>query len=154
MPGWHIVRGEARLELAGELGVADAAAIWRALDDATAGMGPPREDAPAPEPAPALVIDLGRATRIDGAIVALVVAVRARLIARGVRCHITTGSEQLRALVHLYHGDELPRPVAIRRRERGFAARSSTRSHRSARWSRSGASWSARSPRSSVGRRR
>src|SRR4051812_5204902 len=161
MPGWHLVRGEGRLELAGELGFADAPAIWRAMGDATAGLVPPRDAAPgdaaregaargnaaregaaregaaregaaregaaregaaregaaregaAREGAargvePALVIDLGRATWIDGAIVALVVAVRARLLARGVRCHITAGSEQLRALVHLYRGEELP----------------------------------------------
>jgi len=47
--------------------------------------------------------------------------VRAQLIARGVRCHITAGSEQLRALVHLYRGEELPRPPVIRPRERGVA---------------------------------
>ncbi len=118
MPGWHLVRGEGRLELAGELGFADAPAIWRALGDATAALGPP-SDAAGPEPA--LVIDLSRATRIDGANIALVVAVRARLLARGVRCHITAGSEQLRALVRLYRGDELPGPPVIRRRERGIA---------------------------------
>jgi phospholipid/cholesterol/gamma-HCH transport system permease protein len=47
--------------------------------------------------------------------------VRARLLARGVRCHITAGSERLRALVHLYRGDESPRPPEIRSRERGLA---------------------------------
>jgi len=132
------VRGEGRLELVGELGFADAPAIWRAMGDATAGLGSPRDAAPGvqrvegqrvedaargvePALAPALVIDLAGATRIDGAVVALVAAQRARLIARGVRCHITTGSEQQRALVHLYRGDELPPPVQIRRRERGIA---------------------------------
>jgi phospholipid/cholesterol/gamma-HCH transport system permease protein len=185
MPGWHLVRGEDRLELVGELGFADAPAIWRAMGDATAGLGPPRDAAPgvqrvgvqrvgvqrvgvqrvgvqrvegaargdagdaargdaargdaargdagdaargdaprgdAPRGAePALVIDLGRATRLDGAIVALVAAQRARLLARGVRCHIIAGSEQQRALVHLYRGDELPRAAEIRRGEHGIA---------------------------------
>jgi phospholipid/cholesterol/gamma-HCH transport system permease protein len=170
MPGWHLVRGEGRLELVGELGFADAPAIWRAMGDATAGLGPPR-DAAAREGAaregaaregaaregaaregaaregaaregaaregaaregaaregtardvePVLVIDLSRATRLDGAIVALVAAQRARLHARGVRCSITAGSEQQRALVHLYRGDELPRAAEIRRREHGIA---------------------------------
>jgi phospholipid/cholesterol/gamma-HCH transport system permease protein len=119
MPGWHLVRSEGRLELAGDLVVSEAAAVWRAMDDATARIGP--RQGSAPEPVPVLVIDLGRATRIDGAIVALVVAVRARLLARGVRCHITAGSASLRALVHLYRGDEPPPPPVIRRRERGIA---------------------------------
>jgi phospholipid/cholesterol/gamma-HCH transport system permease protein len=117
MPGWHLVRSEGRLELAGDLGFSEAAAVWRAMDDATARIGPRQGSAPEP----VLVIDLGRATRIDGAIVALVVAVRARLLARGVRCHITAGSAPLRALVHLYRGDEPPPPPVIRRRERGIA---------------------------------
>src|SRR5215813_6370522 len=46
MPGWHLVRGEGRLELVGELGFADAPAIWRAMGDATAGLGPPRDATP------------------------------------------------------------------------------------------------------------
>ena len=112
------MRGEGRLELVGELGFADAPAVWRAMSDATAGLGPPRDAAPGS--GPALVIDLGGATRLDGAIVALVAAQRARLLARGVRCDITAGSEQQRALVHLYRGDELPRPAEIRTRERGI----------------------------------
>ena len=116
------MRGEGRLELVGELGFADAPAIWRAMSDATAGLGPPRDAAPgAPGAEPALVIDLGGATRIDGAIVALVAEQRARLLARGVRCDITAGSEQQRALVHLYRGDEPPRPVEIPHREHGIA---------------------------------
>ena len=119
------MRGEGRLELVGELRFADGPAIWRAMSDATAGLGPPRDAAQGPAQGlalvPALVIDLGGATRIDGAIVALVAAQRARLLARGVRCHITTGSEQQHALVHLYRGDEPPPPVQIRRRERGIA---------------------------------
>ena len=139
------MRGEGRLELAGELRFADAPAIWRAMGDATAGLGRPRDVAPEGQRAegqraegqraegqrvegaargvvePALVIDLSRATRIDGAIVALVAAQRARLLARGVRCSITTGSEPQRALVRLYRGDEPPPTVERRRRERGIA---------------------------------
>jgi phospholipid/cholesterol/gamma-HCH transport system permease protein len=144
MPGWHLVRGEGRLELVGELGFADAPAIWRAMGDATAGLGPPHDvaaegaanegaaregaarEGAAREGAargvePALVIDLSRATRLDGAIVALVAAQRARLLARGVRCHITAGSEPQRALVHLYRGDEPPRAAEVLRRELGIA---------------------------------
>ena len=143
------MRGEGRLALVGELGFADAPAIWRALGDATAGLGPSRDAAPegqrvegqrvegqegearGAEPAlvPALVIDLGGATRLDGAVVALVAAQRARLLARGVRCHITAGTEQQRALVHLYRGDEPPAPVHIRRRERGIARLGSAVQH-------------------------
>jgi phospholipid/cholesterol/gamma-HCH transport system permease protein len=117
MPGWHLVRSEGRLELAGDLAFSEAAAIWRAMSDATAGIAPQ----PGRAPEPVLVLDLGRATRIDGAIVALVVAVRARLLARGVRCHITAGPDPLRALVHLYRGDEPPTPPVVQRRERGIA---------------------------------
>ncbi|HEX7839846.1 MAG TPA: MlaE family lipid ABC transporter permease subunit [Kofleriaceae bacterium] len=97
------------MELGGELHFADAVPIWRAMCTATARAD--RE----------LDLDLSRATGIDGAIAALVAATRTALIARGVRCRIVGASEQLRPIVHLVHGDELPRPPAVPLRERGIA---------------------------------
>lgn len=121
MPAWHIRYGEGCLELAGELSFAEATAIWTAMCTATAQVGSRRGLEPAARPEPELDIDLGRATRIDGAIVSLIVALRAALLARGVRCRITGASDQLRALVHLYHGDESPAPPVVQVRERGLA---------------------------------
>jgi len=109
MPAWQIVHNDGRLALTGELCFADATPIWRTVGAATARA------------AGALEVDLAGATRIDGAIMALIVGVRASLQARGVRCELVGASEQVRSLVHLYGGDEPSRPAVGHRRERGIA---------------------------------
>jgi phospholipid/cholesterol/gamma-HCH transport system permease protein len=87
-----------RIELAGELRIGDGAAIWRELHVL------------ASEPPPALDIDVSHATVIDGAIMALLVDVRASLVATGTRCELI-GAEKL---VHLYRGDRVPAPAPVR----------------------------------------
>jgi phospholipid/cholesterol/gamma-HCH transport system permease protein len=52
---------------------------------------------------------------------ALVVDVRAQLIARGVRCQIVGASPQVGSLIHLYHGDQPPPPRLPHRRDHGIA---------------------------------
>ncbi len=93
MSAWQIERADDRIALVGDLQITDAPAIWRRLREVAA------------PPAPALTFDLARTTAIDGAAMALLVEQRALLIARGVRCEIVGGSDQLREVVRLFHGD-------------------------------------------------
>jgi len=79
----------------GPLRIADAERVWRELHDA----------------GDVTRIDLSRASIVDGAIMSLFVEARAELAARGVHAEIVGGSERVRKLVHLYHGDEPPKPA-------------------------------------------
>jgi phospholipid/cholesterol/gamma-HCH transport system permease protein len=103
---WDIVRVDDRIALSGELRLADGPAIWRALR---------RLARPANK---SLDLDITRATTIDGSIMALLVDVRARIIAQGVRCEILGGDQQLREVVRLFRGNapavqRLPPPVHV-----------------------------------------
>lgn len=103
VPPWSIERTDDRLALVGEFRFDEASAIWRRLQEL------------APDSARALDLDLSGATTIDGSVMALVVEYRASLIARGIRCEIIGGSEELRKMIRLYRGDRpvprtLPRP--------------------------------------------
>jgi phospholipid/cholesterol/gamma-HCH transport system permease protein len=100
---WSVHRSNSRVELAGELRIVDGVAIWRALQGAAAA------------PARRLDLDLASAAIVDGAVMAMVVDVRAALVARGVPCEIVGAGDRLRGLVHLYHGDDAPRPPRSRR---------------------------------------
>jgi phospholipid/cholesterol/gamma-HCH transport system permease protein len=117
MPAWQIERRADRLALIGELCFADARRIWRAISAEIA------------QPGAALDVDVGQASAVDGAIVALVVDARASLLARGVRCEIVGAAEPTRALVHLYGGDEPPRPRPAPVRERGVARLGAATAH-------------------------
>lgn len=79
--------------------MADAAAIWHQLRLFVAAA---RDR---------LDIHLDRARAVDGAVMALLVDVRASLDARGIRCEIVGGPPLVRELVHLYGGDQ---PVEVR----------------------------------------
>jgi len=109
MAAWRIERRDERLLLGGELRFADAAPIWRALgaEAERAGL--------------ALDVDLGGASAVDSSIMALLVELRASLLARGVRCEIVNAARPVAALVRLFHGDELPRARATSRRDHGIA---------------------------------
>ena len=109
MLAWEIHRDGRRLELAGELRLGDGPAIWRALR------------AEAGRPGEALDLDLSRATAVDGAIMSLLVDLRARIQARGARCELHTASPQLASLVHLYGGDAAVHAFAPLRREASIA---------------------------------
>lgn len=93
MAAWQIERAGDRIELAGDLRLADAPAIWRALRTVAQ-----------PESGP-LDLDITRAHTIDGSIMALLVELRARRIAQGFRCEFIGGSKQLREVVRLFRGD-------------------------------------------------
>ena len=98
MAGWQLERRDGRLAVRGELRIADAPAIWRALADAAAGA----------EAGGALDLDLADAELVDGAVMALLVGTREALVARGVRCELVGASPQLEPLVELYRGDRPP----------------------------------------------
>ncbi|MGE5180690.1 MAG: ABC transporter permease [Acidobacteriota bacterium] len=102
---WRIARSNGRIELAGELRMADGAAIWRELRRACE------------KPGPRLDVDLADAAVVDGAIMALLVDVRAELVARGVRSELVGAGERLRRIVHLYGGDVAAEPVHEEARE-------------------------------------
>ena len=104
MAQWRIARDADRLRLEGVLALTDGVSIWRSLRDAAATPG--RE----------LAIDLAAVTAIDGAIMSLLVDVRASLAAKGVRCEITGAPDALVPIVHLYGGD---RPASLATRTRG-----------------------------------
>ena len=101
MATWQITRRDGLLELAGELRIADAGAIWNTLDRLTA------------DPGPRLDLDLGQIAAIDGAIMALVVDVRRALAARGAHSEIVAAPSNIQPIVHLYRGDE-PTPIVAR----------------------------------------
>lgn len=93
MAGWQIEGSGDRIVLAGELGLGDAAAIWRAL-----------RRLPAPR-----VLDVSRATAIDGSVMALLAEVT-----RGAACELVGASPAIEALAHLYLG-ERSRPPVLRK---------------------------------------
>lgn len=105
-----IERRVGRLCLRGDLELANAEAIWRELHRKTADA----DDE--------LDIDLEHVDAIDGVAVALLVDLRARLAARGIKSEVVGASERVAALVGLYQGYQ--RPVPLRRgRRHGFVER-------------------------------
>lgn len=94
MPAWQILGRGDRLELAGELRLGDAAAIWRALREL---LLPPR------------TIDVSRVTAIDGTVMALLADVT-----RGVAPELVGATPEIAELAHLYLGAGEVRPPAPR----------------------------------------
>jgi phospholipid/cholesterol/gamma-HCH transport system permease protein len=90
------------IALRGELRLTELSVIWRNLRAAAAARPGGSH----------LEIDLSDVTVVDGAVLALLVELRAGLAQRGVRTEIAGGSEPVRELVRLYHGYEPPRPKA------------------------------------------
>ncbi|MBA3541858.1 MAG: MlaE family lipid ABC transporter permease subunit [Deltaproteobacteria bacterium] len=109
MTTWHIERTEARLEVSGQLRIHDATDIWRTLRATTS------------DAATTLDIDLAGTTVVDGAIMALLVELRASLIARGIASELVGAPAQLAPLVRLYHGDRAPIPGITARRQGAVA---------------------------------
>jgi phospholipid/cholesterol/gamma-HCH transport system permease protein len=105
MTEWQIERSVDRLGLAGELRISEATPIWRGLTAAVA-QADTRLD-----------IDLAEAKIVDGTIMALLVELRASLVARGIRSEIIGASDQLLPVVRLYRGDRPSLPSASQRRE-------------------------------------
>ncbi len=103
----QIVRRDERIELAGALQMASATNVWRALTTLAAQSPSPSR----------LDIDLSRVSAVDGAIMSLLVELRRKLAERGIPSDIVGTPEAIRPLVHLYHGDDPPRPAVPRVRE-------------------------------------
>ncbi|HTJ83325.1 MAG TPA: MlaE family lipid ABC transporter permease subunit, partial [Polyangiaceae bacterium] len=95
---FRVALEDGTLVLSGELRMENASAIWREvrrLASSRAGSS--------------ITIDLARATAVDGAVMALLVDLRAQLAERGVTCEIGGANERIGLLVHLYGGDVPPR---------------------------------------------
>lgn len=93
MAGWQLHRGDGALALAGELVMADAAAIWRALRDAVDRAATPEH---------AVQIDLSAVPHADAGIVAMIDELRRSVVARGARCEIVGATGRLAELVRLH----------------------------------------------------
>ena len=100
-----IDRRDGELRLEGDLRMPDAAAIWRELHRTTDGLE-----------RGALAIDLSCARTIDGAVMALIVALRTDLAARGIQSELAGTPSHLRPLVELYEADAAP-PKKRKRRK-------------------------------------
>lgn len=97
-------RRERKLCLRGNLQLASAPQLWRDLHRDTAHT---EGD---------LDIDLSGVENLDGAAVALLVDLRARLIERGVRSRFVGASAHVAELVALYQGYQPPKKPRVRRR--------------------------------------
>jgi phospholipid/cholesterol/gamma-HCH transport system permease protein len=97
---YEIARRDGAVRLAGELRMADAADIWRSLRSHVEAQRAGRLD-----------LDLSDARVVDGAVMSLLVELRAELALRGVASTIVGADEHVRPLVHLYGGDLPPRPL-------------------------------------------
>jgi phospholipid/cholesterol/gamma-HCH transport system permease protein len=95
-----------RLLLAGELRITNATSLWRELHKCTAHRHGGKID-----------IDLSQASVVDGAIMSLLVELRADLFARGVHAEFIGASDRLQPIVHLYRGDEPPATKTVHDRE-------------------------------------
>jgi phospholipid/cholesterol/gamma-HCH transport system permease protein len=108
---WTVDRAVDRIEIAGELRLADSAVIWKRLRACTRSPGQ------------RLDLDLSRAIEVDGAVMALLVETRAALTAAGAACDIIGAGDRLRPVVHLYRGDEPPLGRASEAAHEGAIAR-------------------------------
>lgn len=97
-----VERDADRLRFVGDLRITDAQPLWRRMHALSAE-----------HEGPSLDLDLHGAPTVDGAMMALLVALRDELVARGMRCQIVGAEEHVRPLVHLFGGDDPPRPRAV-----------------------------------------
>jgi phospholipid/cholesterol/gamma-HCH transport system permease protein len=102
MASWRIARSRDRLDIAGELRIVDATAIWRELHDH------------ARDHAERLDLDLRDVKLVDGAVLSLLLDLRRELVATGTSCELVQVPSRLQPLVHVYRGDQAPERVAPR----------------------------------------
>jgi phospholipid/cholesterol/gamma-HCH transport system permease protein len=102
MPGWRATVTANRIELSGELRAHDARALWLTLT------------ALARDVTQQLDLDLRRVAVVDARAMALLVELRAALVARGVTCEVLA-SDAIRPLVHLFAGDRPLLAPAVKR---------------------------------------
>lgn len=104
MTAWSVKRdGDARIEIVGDVRTDDAGLLWRTLDPRTQKYVGPVE------------VDLAKLGSIDGVAVALLLAFRNALNARGIACSIVNAHADAQSLLDLYRNthpiaDEPPRP--------------------------------------------
>jgi phospholipid/cholesterol/gamma-HCH transport system permease protein len=103
---WQLDRREDRLILSGDLRGEDAGALWRALDTAVRSVRAERR----------LDVDLSHVDSVDGTSIALLAALRASLLGRGIVCEIVGAHDRAAQLVHLFRGDrDVPPAVHVAR---------------------------------------
>ncbi len=105
-PPFAIEQTGGKLRVAGALRMTDAGEIWKELRRSTKQISTGR-----------LAIDLSQAETIDGGVMALLVALRSELAARGVNAQIEKSPEHLRQLLDLY---ESAPPKRRRRKPEGL----------------------------------
>ena len=93
-----------RVDLGGQITIAEAPALWKRVSELLEGIGEKRR----------VQIDNSAVEVIDGACIALLVHLRSELKARRVHCEFTGGSPGVRRMIDLYGGRR--RPKARRRR--------------------------------------
>lgn len=104
MAAWSVNRdGDARIEIVGDVRTDDAGSLWRTIDPRTQNYADPVE------------VDLAKLGEIDGVAVALLLAFRNSLTARGINCSIVNAPASAQSLLDLYRhtqpiADEPPRP--------------------------------------------
>ena len=104
MSAWSVKRdGDARIEIVGDIRTDDAGTLWRTLDPRTQNYAGPVE------------IDLAQLGSIDGVAIALLLAFRNALVARGIACTIVNAPASAQSLLDLYRNtqpiaEEPPRP--------------------------------------------
>lgn len=91
---YQLLRDGDVIHLAGNLGMRDAAAVWRELQRETEGASG------------TVVLDLSSVRSVDGGVMALLVELRALLVARGVKAELAGANERIETLVNLYSGHE------------------------------------------------
>ena len=101
MSTWEIARSGERVMLGGELRIADAVPIWNRLGELVASPGAH------------LDFDLQATELVDGAIMSLLVDLRASLVAQGTSSEIIGAPARVEPIVHLYRGDRPPEPAPV-----------------------------------------
>jgi phospholipid/cholesterol/gamma-HCH transport system permease protein len=104
-PSFAIERVDRVVRLVGSFRIKDAAVMWRTLRQTAESIG-----------AGEVLFDLSAVERVDGGILALIVAERAALIAHGVNATIVSVPDHLRPLVELYARVSGPPPPPARER--------------------------------------
>src|SRR3712207_2999016 len=96
MATWSVKRdGDARIAIVGDVRTSEAGALWRTLDPRTQNY------------ARTVEIDLAGLRSIDGVAIALLLALRDSLAARGIDCAIVNAPPFARSLLELYRNEPL-----------------------------------------------
>lgn len=122
-----IERRAGSVSLSGDLRFDDGAVIWRELSAAAQSTRRGTQ----------LDIELSAALSIDGAVAALLVAIRAKVYQLGGHCAIVGANPQIRRLLEIHHGFDTPRPPPPPLSKVGFVERTGEEVQRLARAGRS-----------------